>query len=169
MSLKLLASAALALHPVPHHYDVAGCKKTYTVSMAVRAIDTTYRSGLPARRTQTDNLKRYIHCQRNPAAQPYLIRVWRAKSTLAPLQGPAIASWYNDGGTTGCGFHTTYGVATLIAPCGSRMQICNGSSCIVATRDDSGPYAAGRTFDLNPTAKAALNCTDLCTVTYRML
>ncbi len=169
MSLKIVASIALALSPAAHHHNPAGCERTYTVSMAVRAIDATYGSDLPATVSQTGRLKRYIRCQRSPAAEPYLLGVWKGQSTAAPLQGPAVASWYDDGGSTGCGFHASYGVATFVGPCGSRVQICNGSNCIVATRDDSGPYVGGRTFDLDPAARAALGCSDLCAVTWRLL
>jgi hypothetical protein len=93
--------------------------------------------------------------------------VLRVRATPVSLNGPAIASWYYDAGTTGCGFHAHLGVATLVAPCGSRFRICNGSRCIVATRDDSGPYVGGRTFDLDPTSRSALDCSALCTVKWR--
>ena len=120
----------------------ARCTRTFTVQMAIRAIDATYGAGLPASPAQIMQLQRYIRCQRNPAAQAYLRQLW-TRSKPAPLQGPAIASWYYDGGGTGCGFHATHGIATLIAPCGSRFQLCNGATCVVATRDDSGPYVVG--------------------------
>ncbi len=169
MTLKLVASVALALSPAAHHQQMAGCERTYTVSMAIRAIDATYSSDLPVTQSQTGRLRRYIRCERNRDAEPYLQRAWKAKSTFTPLQGPAVASWYYDAGATGCGFHAPYGIATLVAPCGSHVQICNGSSCIVATRDDSGPYAGGRTFDLDPASRAALDCSDLCSVRWRLL
>lgn len=169
MSLRIMASVALALGSAAHHQNVTGCGRTYTVSMAVRAIDATYGSDLPATVSQTGRLKRYIRCQRHPTAEPYLLRVWKGKSTVAPLHGPALASWYYDGDSTGCGFHATYGVATFVGPCGARVQICSGSSCVVATRDDSGPYVGGRTFDLDPATRAALGCADLCAVKWRLL
>lgn len=169
MYLKVVATVALALHAAPHHRQPAGCQRIYNVPMAVRAIDATYRSGLPATRTQTARLQRYVRCQHDPRAQGYLRNLWRAKSKPAPLHGPAIASWYDDAGGTGCGFHATYGIATLVAPCGSRFQICKGSTCIVATRDDSGPYVGGRTFDLDPASRDALGCGGLCTVKWRQL
>jgi hypothetical protein len=169
MVLKFVASVALALHPAAHDPETAGCKRTFTVPMAVRAIDATYSPGRPATAAQTARLQRYIRCQRNPAAKQYLLHAWKDRSTPAPMDGPAIASWYDDAGGTGCGFHATYGIATLIAPCGARVRICNGSTCIVATRDDSGPYVSGRTFDLDPTSRAALGCGGLCSVRWRLL
>lgn len=88
-----------------------------------------------------------------------------------PLLGPVIASWYWDAGTTGCGFHAHFGIATLLpnVPCGGQVRICNGSLCVIATRDDSGPYVAGRVFDLDPATKAAIDCSDLCSVRYTLL
>ncbi len=169
MVSNYLASVALAFHPAAQLAESAGCKRALTVPVAARAIDAPYGTGTRATATQTARLQRYIRCEHNPAAQRHLRRVWKAKSKSAPMHGPAIASWYNDAGGTGCGFHATYGIATLIAPCGSRVQICNGSTCIVATRDDSGPYVAGRTFDLDPSSRAALGCGGLCSVRWRLL
>jgi hypothetical protein len=169
MSLKFLASLALAFHSASPFHSSTTCERTYTVAMGIKAIDATFAPGLPATAAQKARLTRYIHCQHNHAARPYLRHLWRVLAAPSPMSGPALASWYYDGGTTGCGFHTGYGVATLIAPCGSRIRICNGPACIVATRDDSGPYVAGRTFDLNPTSRTALGCAAVCTVTWRLL
>jgi hypothetical protein len=167
--LKVVATVALALHAAPHQRQATGCERTYTAPMAVRAIDATYRRGLPANRAQIARVQRYIRCQRDPSAQTPLRRLWKTKSRSVPQHGPAIASWYDDSGGTGCGFHAAYGIATLVAPCGSRFQICRGSTCIVATRDDSGPYVGGRTFDLDPALRDALRCSGLCTVSWRLL
>lgn len=79
----------------------------------------------------------------------------------------ALASWYEDGGGTACGTHASYGFASLILPCGARVRFCHGSSCVVGTMDDHGPYVAGRTFDLNGALKDALGCSDLCSVQWR--
>lgn len=88
------------------------------------------------------------------------------------MTGPVLASWYYDQGLpTGCGFHATYGIATLLpgVPCGGKVRICHNSSCVIATRDDSGPYVSGRTFDLDPVTRNALGCGGLCEVTYAIL
>lgn len=172
-TMKLLASAVLALNPAAdhdRHHHGHSCRRMYTVRHALHAIDAAYDTGLPASAAERRSIRHYIHCQRNHAAQRYLRHAWsHARNTVAPIQGPSVASWYYDAGVTGCGFHTRYGVATLVAPCGTRFQICHGTACIVATRDDSGPYVGGRAFDLNPTSKSALACGDLCTVTWRRL
>jgi hypothetical protein len=84
-----------------------------------------------------------------------------------PWQG-ATASWYYDAGQTACGFHATYGFASLILPCGARVEMRGpGGRVVEATMQDHGPYVAGRTFDLNPSLKAALGCGDLCYVRWR--
>lgn len=38
--------------------------------------------------------------------------------------------------------------ASLIVPCGARVEFCSRRRCVIATRTDSGPYVAGRSFDL---------------------
>ena len=87
------------------------------------------------------------------------------------MLGPVTASWYYDQGYSalGCGFVARVGLATLIAPCGTKFRICHGSRCVTATRDDSGPYVGGRTFDLGIAARNALACSGLCSVTYAIV
>jgi rare lipoprotein A len=68
----------------------------------------------------------------------------------------AMASWYNDGGTTGCGFHAFYGVANRTLPCGSKVSFVHDGRSVTATVDDRGPYVGGREFDLNQNTAAAL-------------
>jgi hypothetical protein len=67
-----------------------------------------------------------------------------------------IASWYNDGGNTACGFHAFYGVANKSLPCGTKVVFRNGSHEVIATVDDRGPFVGGRTWDLNQNLAAAL-------------
>jgi hypothetical protein len=168
MNAQFLASLALAFHSGAAVQDHTACQRTYTEAMGVRAIEATFASGLPPTSSRRGRLSRYIRCQRNRSARPVLRRLLALKSTPAPMNS-GIASWYYDNGNTGCGFHASFGVATLVAPCGSRFRICNGGSCIVATRDDSGPYVGGRTFDLDPASRAALACAGLCSVTWTRL
>jgi hypothetical protein len=69
---------------------------------------------------------------------------------------PSVASWYSDGGTTGCGFHAYYGVANKYLPCGTRVSFFNGGRTVTAVVDDRGPYVGGREWDLNQNTAAAL-------------
>jgi hypothetical protein len=68
----------------------------------------------------------------------------------------SLASWYEDGGTTACGFHAYYGVANLSLPCGARVTFRYGGRSVTATVDDRGPYVGGRTWDLNQNTAGAL-------------
>jgi rare lipoprotein A (peptidoglycan hydrolase) len=111
-------------------------------------------------------------------------------STLAPTSpsavvaagGPAVlitASWY------GPGFYDnrlpcwqwlqanglpiqfepdTWGVAHKTLPCGTMLTLSHGANSITVPVVDRGPYVAGREIDLSPRVKAALGCTDLCSV-----
>lgn len=67
-----------------------------------------------------------------------------------------VASWYYDGGTTGCGFHAYFGVANKALPCGTRVTFRYGGRSVTAVVDDRGPYVGGRTWDLNQNTAAAL-------------
>ncbi len=80
----------------------------------------------------------------------------RAGAGVVTVFEPTVASWYNDGGTTGCGFHATYGVANKTLPCGTKVTFLNGGRTVTATVDDRGPYVGGRDFDLNQNTAGAL-------------
>ena len=58
----------------------------------------------------------------------------------------------------------TWGVAHKTLPCGTMLTLSHGSNVITVPVVDRGPYIAGRELDLAPRVKAALGCTDLCTV-----
>ena len=77
---------------------------------------------------------------------------------------PTIASWYEDGGNTGCGFHAEYGVANKTLPCGTKVTFRSGARTVTATVDDRGPYVYGRDFDLNQNTAAALHFAGVGTV-----
>jgi hypothetical protein len=130
-----------------------------------------YRPGRRLRQVDRLNLSRYIRCQRQPATIARLHRDWarmiKERWEVAHPMSWAIASWYDDAGATGCGFHAGYGIATFIVPCGGQVTISGPAGTVIATRDDSGPYVAGRLFDLDPAVKAATGCGDLCRVAYR--
>jgi len=68
----------------------------------------------------------------------------------------SVASWYDDGGGTACGFHAHYGVANRTLPCGSRVSFIRGGHKVTAVVDDRGPFVSGRDWDLNQNTAAAL-------------
>jgi hypothetical protein len=69
---------------------------------------------------------------------------------------PALASWYEDGGNTACGFHAGLGVANRSLPCGTKVMLRYGGRTVTAVVDDRGPYAGGREWDLNQNTASAL-------------
>jgi hypothetical protein len=77
---------------------------------------------------------------------------------------PVLASWYNDAGTTGCGFHAGLGVANKSLPCGTHVALHYGGRTVNAVVDDRGPYVGGRTYDLNQNTAAALGFAGVGTV-----
>jgi hypothetical protein len=92
----------------------------------------------------------------------------KPKPKAAPLMQSALASWYDDAGSTASGAHYPYGFAALIfgSQWGKKVLFCY-RRCATGTLDDHGPYVGGRTFDLNPALKAALGCPDLCWLRWR--
>lgn len=76
----------------------------------------------------------------------------------------SVASWYQDSGATGCGFHAGLGVANRTLPCGTRVRFRHAGRTVTATVDDRGPYVGGREFDLNQNTAAALGFAGVGTV-----
>jgi peptidoglycan lytic transglycosylase len=74
------------------------------------------------------------------------------------------ASWYDDGGSTACGFHAYYGVANLSLPCGAKVSFAYDGRTVTAVVDDRGPYVGGRTWDLNQNSAQALGVVGVQTV-----
>jgi hypothetical protein len=68
----------------------------------------------------------------------------------------SVASWYDDGGGTACGFHAYYGVANRTLPCGSKIAFVRGGRRVTAVVDDRGPFVSGRDWDLNQNTAGAL-------------
>lgn len=154
------------------------CSKTFTVRMVQRAIVATYAGVKPVSASERRRLNRYLDCRRVSSTGRYLHRYWREAIVdwrlrrippiVPPLNGPVTASWFDDSGSTACGFHATYGFASLFLPCGSRVLMQGPGGTVTATMEDHGPYVAGRTFDLNATLKTAIGCSDLCAVRWRL-
>jgi hypothetical protein len=91
-------------------------------------------------------------------------------ATIVP-HNSATASWFSDAGLTACPagngrtMHVFNGYAHLPErgwPCGQRVRFCYRSRCVIGRREDSGPYVAGRLFDLTASLKESLRCPDLC-------
>lgn len=171
----LVLATPAAGYAAPRHGRNArqGCAKTFTVKMVKRAVYWTYRGDRDVSRHERVQVARIVRCERFPRSERYVRRLargiidhWRYRHTH-PLRGPVIASWYYDAGSTACGTHATYGFASLFLPCGAQITMIHGGRSVVATMDDHGPYIAGRTFDLGPSLKAALGCSDLCAVYWR--
>jgi hypothetical protein len=87
-----------------------------------------------------------------------------AGAGMLAVYEPVTVSWYEDGGTTACGFHATYGVANRTLPCGTRVRLSRGGHTVTATVDDSGPYVYGRDYDLDQTTAGALGFAGVGTV-----
>jgi hypothetical protein len=76
----------------------------------------------------------------------------------------SVASWYDDGGSTACGFHAGLGVANRSLPCGTKVRIRFAGRAVTATVDDRGPYVGGRDWDLNQDTASALHFDGVGTV-----
>jgi rare lipoprotein A len=76
----------------------------------------------------------------------------------------SVASWYDDGGSTACGFHAGMGVANVSLPCGTHVTFRYGGRTVTATVDDRGPYVGGREWDLNQNTAGALGFSGVDTV-----
>jgi rare lipoprotein A len=76
----------------------------------------------------------------------------------------SLASWYDDGGNTACGFHAGLGVANRTLPCGTKVALHYGTRTVTAVVDDRGPYVGGREWDLNQNTAAALGFSGVGTV-----
>jgi rare lipoprotein A len=79
-------------------------------------------------------------------------------------QGQGVASWYDDGGATACGFHAAMGVANRSLPCATKVRIRYGGHAVTAVVDDRGPFVGGRDWDLNQNTAAALDFDGVGTV-----
>jgi hypothetical protein len=90
----------------------------------------------------------------------------RARSYAGQLTAyrQSVASWYDDGGSTACGFHAFYGVANKSLPCGTQVQFRYGGRTVTAVVDDRGPYVGGRDWDFNQNTAAALGFNGVDTV-----
>ncbi len=87
-----------------------------------------------------------------------------AAAGRATLFTESLASWYDDAGSTACGFHAGFGVANKSLPCGTRVTFRYGGSTVTAVVDDRGPYVGGREWDFNQNTAGALGFAGVGTV-----
>jgi rare lipoprotein A len=87
-----------------------------------------------------------------------------AAAGKAVVFSQSVASWYDDAGSTACGFHAGLGVANKVLPCGTRVTFHYGGHTVTAVVDDRGPYVGGREWDLNPNTAGALGFSGVGTV-----
>lgn len=96
----------------------------------------------------------------------------------------ATASYYDDRGSTACGFHARHGLGFAhLGPgedaqgwtpalgglkCGQGVRLC-ARRCVLAIMDDHGPYVAGREFDLSIRLRERIGAGDLGSVSYRLV
>lgn len=172
--LAAVASIGTITIPAIHTHHHPGCPVVYTIAQGERPARIIYSGTRHVTRANFFTLGRMEMCQHTKKDQA-IVRTYNHQLADEHTQrvieanrvwSSAIASWYYDAGTTGCGFHATYGIATFIVPCGGQVILRGPGGEVTATRDDSGPYISGRTFDLDPVTKAALGCGDLCDVQY---
>jgi hypothetical protein len=81
----------------------------------------------------------------------------RSAGRVTVYRDQSVASWYDDSGSTACGFHAGMGVANRDLPCGTKVRLRYGGNSVTAVVDDRGPFVGGRDWDLNQNTAAALN------------
>jgi rare lipoprotein A len=84
--------------------------------------------------------------------------------TGLPRLRPSLASWYDDAGSTACGFHAQFGVANKSLPCGTHVVFRYGGRTVTAVVDDRGPFVGGREWDLNQNLAGTLGFSGVGTV-----
>lgn len=119
--------------------------------------------------------------QPEPTAAPRVAAVHIPITAVpaAPSGSVVLASWYGPGfyenrlpcwpwlkaqGLPIQFLPDTWGVAHKSLPCGTMVTLTHGANTVTVPVVDRGPYIAGRELDLSPRVKAALGCTDLCTL-----
>jgi len=137
---------------------------TVLVVLAATLVLAVVTMADPVRRRSHDPGCRTDRCDRHINAWlADLYRRWRAHylATHHPWS-TAVASWFDDAGGTACGVHYLRGLASRTLGCGQAVHLCFRGACEIAYVEDRGPFVDGRLFDLNPGARDAINCTDLC-------
>jgi len=136
---------------------------TVLVVLATTLLIAAATAADPLRRRSHDPGCRSVRCDRHiDRWLAELHRRWqRLHEQVHEGWATAVASWYDDAGATACGTHYARGLASRTLACGTAVRLCF-HGCETAYVQDRGPFIAGRLFDLNPGARAASDCTDLC-------
>ena len=178
----LLAFTGTGHHHHQYQHVPKGCAKHFTVPMAQRAINATYRGTRDVTAHEARHVHLYIHCQWSTLHRPMLnryldraIQEWRTR--VQDSYQTAYVSYYYDppGSTNCCGVNYYYGVAVCgsgggpCVPMGTPIEFEYDGRTVVARASDHGPYVAGRQFDLNQNVRAAIGFPGLGYVQYRIL
>jgi hypothetical protein len=173
---RVTVAADLRLHA--HAFDVLGGARRVTVRGSMRPAGGRRRVRLEARRSGAwhvlatartgprGGFQLRFRPSASGAASGEALRVAFAGDRLnAPATRgagrvvffrEALASWYEDGGATACGFHATFGVAHRSLPCGTTVRFRYRGREVTAVVDDRGPFGGGREWDLSQSTAAAL-------------
>jgi hypothetical protein len=174
--LPLFASGFVA-RPVPHAVVVAASEVTIRPASEFAAYELPPLPEPAAR-------SRVVAAKPEPTPEPTPARVAAVPIAIAavpaaPSGSVVTVSWYGPGfyenrlpcwqwlAANGLPIQflpDTWGVAHKSLPCGTMVTLTHGANTVTVPVVDRGPYIAGREFDLSPRVKAALGCTDLCTV-----
>ena len=134
---------------------------------------------LPDLMARRPSLARATSEPTSPAVRVAAVPIPIAAVPAAASGSVVIASWYGPGfyenrlpcwpwlkaqGLPIQFLPDTWGVAHKSLPCGTMVTLTHGTNTVTVPVVDRGPYIAGRELDLSPRVKAALGCTDLCTV-----
>ncbi len=161
------------------HHPRPGCHRLFTVKMSERAADAVYQG---TRKVTSRNLRMLTHikaCERNPAAKKFVYgyyqrqrKAWatRVAQKVYDLNHP----WYTspasewDGSSPGCGFSSTYEVASRTWACGSQIEFNYHGNTVTAVVTDCGPAAwTGRDWDLGTGTADAIGFNGLDDVQWR--
>lgn len=177
----LIAATSIAATVLPASSTHGGCERLFTVAQTEHAIDSTFRGTRNVTARETAHYRLEIRCQLHSYNRRKLhrylaaeVKAWRVRRYNAanPIQY-ATASWYEDAGSTACGFHAQYGVASpkvvyaANVVCGEHVEFFFHGRSVRATIDDAGPFVSGREWDLSQSTAGALGFSGVQTVGYR--
>jgi rare lipoprotein A (peptidoglycan hydrolase) len=181
LAMALISAGLLAIPVAAHATTSQSCSALFVPTQFNHMLHRAYRGTAEPVVGTYAALRVVSRCQIYPGGHRWAARAWRlvhyrwavrrraerrhAAATPTPASmNVSTMSWYIDNESqTASGVHDYYGFAACgyggCVPMGTRIEFCNvddRARCVVATRDDSGPYVGGREFDLNQNVKAAI-------------